>query len=202
MEDIPVRVLVASAGFLAGMIFGGTAQRTNFCTMGALSDIVFMGNYTRFRAWMLAIAVAMLISQGMDAAGLVELDARQAHQGIAGAATQAVRGLEDHARAGVEGERDGEAALVLLQQPAIDALVVLVGLTTHERLDRQAVDADLEPDRGLELVGPGQGEGERPRRRFVIGELLGGQERPDGRRRTLRSGHEASSAAISFWARS
>jgi hypothetical protein len=74
MEEIPVRVLVASAGFLAGIIFGATAQRTNFCTMGALSDIVYMGNYTRFRAWIFAIAIAVLLSQVMDATGLVELD--------------------------------------------------------------------------------------------------------------------------------
>lgn len=74
MEEVPVRVLVAAAGFLAGMVFGVTAQRTNFCTMGALSDIVFMGNYNRFRAWILAIAVAIAVSQGMDAAGLIELD--------------------------------------------------------------------------------------------------------------------------------
>ncbi|MCC0029266.1 MAG: YeeE/YedE family protein [Brucellaceae bacterium] len=74
MEEVPVRVLVAAAGFVAGIVFGATAQRTNFCTMGALSDIVFMGNYNRFRAWILAIAVAIVVSQGMDAAGLVELD--------------------------------------------------------------------------------------------------------------------------------
>lgn len=73
MEEIPVRVLVAAAGFAAGIVFGATAQRTNFCTMGALSDIVFMGNYTRFRAWLLAIAIAMLVSQAMDAAGIVDL---------------------------------------------------------------------------------------------------------------------------------
>ena len=74
MEEVPVRVLVAAAGFVAGIVFGATAQRTNFCTMGALSDIVFMGNYNRFRAWILAIAVAIVVSQSMDAAGLIELD--------------------------------------------------------------------------------------------------------------------------------
>jgi len=74
MEDIPVRTLVAILGFVLGMIFGGTAQRTNFCTMGAISDLVFMGDWNRFRAWMLAIAVAILGSQALQASGLVDLN--------------------------------------------------------------------------------------------------------------------------------
>jgi uncharacterized membrane protein YedE/YeeE len=73
MEEVSVTTLVASAGFLAGAVFGATAQRTNFCTMGALSDAVYMGSYTRFRAWLLAIAVAMIASQAMHAAGIVDL---------------------------------------------------------------------------------------------------------------------------------
>jgi len=63
MEDLPVGVVVASLGFALGIVFGGTVQKTNFCTMGALSDIAFMGNWNRFRAWMLAIGVAILGSQ-------------------------------------------------------------------------------------------------------------------------------------------
>ncbi|MEJ8573422.1 YeeE/YedE family protein [Microbaculum marinum] len=74
MDEVPVHVLVAAAGFVAGIVFGATVQRTNFCTMGALSDIVFMGSYSRFRAWLLAIAIAILVSQAMDYAGIVDLD--------------------------------------------------------------------------------------------------------------------------------
>ena len=73
MEDMPVGTLVAILGFALGMIFGGTAQRTNFCTMGALSDIVFMGSWNRFRAWMLAIGVAIAISQAMHMLEIVDL---------------------------------------------------------------------------------------------------------------------------------
>ena len=73
MEDMPVGTLVAILGLVLGGIFGATAHRTNFCTMGAISDVVFMGNWNRFRAWMLAIAVAMLVSQGMQTAELVDL---------------------------------------------------------------------------------------------------------------------------------
>ncbi len=73
MEDMPIGTVVALLGFGLGGIFGATAQRTNFCTMGAISDMVFMGNWNRFRAWMLAIATAMLVSQGMFALEVVDL---------------------------------------------------------------------------------------------------------------------------------
>ncbi len=73
MEDIPVTTIVGSAGFLAGIVFGMAAQRSSFCTMGALSDITFMGNFTRFRAWMLAIAVAMIGTQTLQGLGVVDI---------------------------------------------------------------------------------------------------------------------------------
>ncbi|MEK9724972.1 MAG: YeeE/YedE family protein [Rhodospirillaceae bacterium] len=73
MEEIPVTLLVPVIGFVLGIIFGATAQRTNFCTMGAISDAVFMGDWNRFRAWMLAIAVAVLGSQALHATGTVDL---------------------------------------------------------------------------------------------------------------------------------
>ncbi len=73
MEELPVGLVVATLGFGLGLVFGATAQRTNFCTMGALSDIVFMEDWNRFRAWMLAIAVAILGSQMMYISGVVDL---------------------------------------------------------------------------------------------------------------------------------
>ncbi len=73
MEEMSVSTVMGIAGFIIGGVFGGTAQRTNFCTMGAMSDIVFMGDYGRFRAWLLAIAVAMLGSQALHAAGVIDL---------------------------------------------------------------------------------------------------------------------------------
>ncbi|WP_255448543.1 YeeE/YedE family protein [Telmatospirillum sp. J64-1] len=73
MDAFSVTTIVGMAAFLAGIVFGATAQRTNFCTMGALSDAVFMGDYRRFRSWMLAVAVAIAGSQAMHLAGLVDL---------------------------------------------------------------------------------------------------------------------------------
>lgn len=73
MDSIPVTTLVPGAGFVAGMLFGATAQRTNFCTMGAISDAVFLDDYRRLRAWLLAIAVAVIASQSLHAAGIIDL---------------------------------------------------------------------------------------------------------------------------------
>jgi hypothetical protein len=74
MEEISVTTLIATLGFGIGAVFGVTAHRTNFCTMGAISDMVFMDDWNRFRAWMLAIAVAIMGAQSLHMAGLVDLN--------------------------------------------------------------------------------------------------------------------------------
>jgi uncharacterized membrane protein YedE/YeeE len=62
------------AGFLLSMIFGAIVRRTHFCTMGAVGDIVNMGDWTRMRMWGMAIGVAMIGFFGMAAAGLIDPD--------------------------------------------------------------------------------------------------------------------------------
>ena len=56
-EHLPT--LMAWLGFLAGGVFGAAAQRANFCTMGAITDIFAFGDWRRMRMWVLAIAVAI-----------------------------------------------------------------------------------------------------------------------------------------------
>jgi uncharacterized membrane protein YedE/YeeE len=73
MSTLPVNALVSLLGLLAGVVFGATAQRTNFCTMGAISDIVNLQDYRRFRSWMLAIAVAIAGSQALFVTDAVDL---------------------------------------------------------------------------------------------------------------------------------
>jgi uncharacterized membrane protein YedE/YeeE len=60
------------AGFILAMVFGAIAQRTHFCTMGAVSDIVNMGDWTRMRMWGMAIGVAMISFFTMAAAGVID----------------------------------------------------------------------------------------------------------------------------------
>ena len=65
--------VVAWGGFVLGLVFGAVANRTNFCTMGAVSDVVNMGSWGRMRMWLLAIAVAILGTHGLQLAGLIDL---------------------------------------------------------------------------------------------------------------------------------
>ena len=60
-SDLPgLTAQVLWASFALAAVFGAIAQRTHFCTMGAVADIVNIGDWTRMRMWLLAIAVAML----------------------------------------------------------------------------------------------------------------------------------------------
>jgi len=44
--------------FLLAAAFGALSQRSHFCTMGAIADVVSMGDWTRARMWCLAVATA------------------------------------------------------------------------------------------------------------------------------------------------
>ncbi|HEX9626795.1 MAG TPA: YeeE/YedE family protein [Acidiferrobacterales bacterium] len=61
-------------GFFVAVLFGAVAFKTNFCTMGAVSDWVNMGDTGRLRAWFMAIGVAILASQFMQYRGLIDLN--------------------------------------------------------------------------------------------------------------------------------
>lgn len=62
------------ATFVVAFIMGAVVNKTNFCTMGAVSDSVNIGDHSRMRAWFLAIAVAMLGVVVMEALGVVNTD--------------------------------------------------------------------------------------------------------------------------------
>ena len=74
MSELPTNTIVAIGGFGLGLVFGAVAQQTNFCTMGGISDLVLMGDGRRFRAWMLAIAVAIIGTQALHFAGVIDID--------------------------------------------------------------------------------------------------------------------------------
>jgi uncharacterized protein len=59
-QGLAVERQVALLGFILAMIFGYVGNKTHFCTMGAVSDIVNIGDWGRMRAWLLAIAVAII----------------------------------------------------------------------------------------------------------------------------------------------
>ncbi|HJW10567.1 MAG TPA: YeeE/YedE family protein [Albitalea sp.] len=65
--------LVVWGGFALAFVFGAVANRSNFCTMGAVSDIVNMGHWGRMRMWLLAVAVALIGANLLAYFGLVDL---------------------------------------------------------------------------------------------------------------------------------
>ncbi len=65
--------VVAWGAFALAFVFGFVGNKTNFCTMGAVSDVVNMGDWNRMRMWLLAIAVAILGSNALELAGVLEL---------------------------------------------------------------------------------------------------------------------------------
>ncbi len=61
--------------FLSAVILGAVANKTNFCTMGAVSDWVNMGHTGRLRAWLLATTVALLGVLLLEGTGKLALPA-------------------------------------------------------------------------------------------------------------------------------
>ncbi len=70
VENAPLPLVLS--GLLIGLVFGAIVLRTNFCTMGGISDMLTLGDTRRFRAWLLAIAVAMVGAQALTFAGVVD----------------------------------------------------------------------------------------------------------------------------------
>src|SRR5215831_19841559 len=64
--------LVAWLAFGLAVVFGAVANRVNFCTMGAVTDVIHIGDWRRMRMWILAIAVAIAGVALLDAARLVD----------------------------------------------------------------------------------------------------------------------------------
>ena len=76
MEDFEFATvhIVAALGFVLAALFGFVANKTNFCTMGAVSDMLHMGSRGRLGAWFFAMGVAILGTQTLHGAGLVDLE--------------------------------------------------------------------------------------------------------------------------------
>ncbi len=64
-------------GFLIAAIMGAVVHKTNFCTMGAVSDLVNIGDTGRMRAWLFAMATAILGVFALDIMNLIDLSLTQ-----------------------------------------------------------------------------------------------------------------------------
>ncbi len=75
MEELSNLHLVALLGFAIAFVFGFVGNKTHYCSMGAISDVINMGSKGRLGAWFFAIGIAILGAQFLFARGLVDLNA-------------------------------------------------------------------------------------------------------------------------------
>lgn len=60
------------AFFACAFVVGYISQRTHFCTMGAIADVINMGDWTRARQWMLALGLATLGFAALSSSGQID----------------------------------------------------------------------------------------------------------------------------------
>ena len=60
--------------FAIAFVMGAVVNKTNFCTMGAVSDLVNMGDTGRIRAWIFAMAVAIIGVVILESTGIASVD--------------------------------------------------------------------------------------------------------------------------------
>jgi uncharacterized membrane protein YedE/YeeE len=65
-------LILPLAGFLVGLSMGFIARRHHFCTMAALERHWYASDSNGLRAWALAIVVAIVLTQGLITAGLLD----------------------------------------------------------------------------------------------------------------------------------
>ena len=71
--EFNIHIGVLAAVFAIAVVLGAVTAKTNFCTMGAVSDWVNIGDTGRMRAWVFAMAVALAGVVALEGAGVVDL---------------------------------------------------------------------------------------------------------------------------------
>lgn len=135
MDEITNIHIVAGLGFLVALVFGAVVNKTNFCTMGAISDWVNMGSKGRFGAWLLAIGVAMAGAQFLELRGIVDLSESIYRTSLLGLGGLIIGGLMFGTGMTLAGGC-GQRTLVRVGSGNLKSLVVFIvlGLTAYMTL--------------------------------------------------------------------
>lgn len=72
--ELEIFETVSLLGFAMALVLGGVANKTHFCTLGAVSDWLNMGLKGRMGAWVLAMGIAMAGTHLLQFLGLLDLD--------------------------------------------------------------------------------------------------------------------------------
>jgi uncharacterized membrane protein YedE/YeeE len=220
MQEQDVQALAGQVlwlAFFAAMAFGAIAQRTHFCTMGAVSDIVNMGDWTRMRMWAMAIGVAILGFNAMVGLGWVEAG-KSIYAGPRVIWLSALVGGFLFGFGMVLASGCGSKTLVRVGGGSLKSLVVffVLGLSAYATLrgitavlrvntvDRVAFD--LGGGQDLPTLLAGAAGTAVPQAALVLGVLLGGGllawslARPEGRRgETLLAGLGIGAVIVAMW---
>ncbi len=73
--EFTVHHQVLGAVFVIAVVMGAVVNKTHFCTMGAVSDWVNIGDTGRMRAWVFSMAVALLGVIALETTGVLNLSA-------------------------------------------------------------------------------------------------------------------------------
>jgi uncharacterized protein len=74
MPDVAhLSTLVTGLAFALAFVLGAVANRVSFCTMGAITDVVNFGDWSRMRMWLLAIAVAIVGTVFLQASAMIDI---------------------------------------------------------------------------------------------------------------------------------
>ena len=71
--DSTIHIQVLGAIFVIAVVMGAVTNKTNFCSMGAVSDWVNIGDSGRMRAWVFAMAVALAGVVALEGTGAINL---------------------------------------------------------------------------------------------------------------------------------
>jgi uncharacterized membrane protein YedE/YeeE len=144
MDEFPWTLYVSA--FSTGLVFGYVIQRGGFCLTRAISNVVLTGDATILRAYVLALLVAMVGVQILEATGAVEIPIRPLHwlANILGGTLFGVGMILSGGCSGSTWYRVGEGAVgawVVLLGFAIGATTVGVGVLEPVRraLQRPAI---------------------------------------------------------------
>ena len=72
--DLEITQQVLVYGFVIAVMLGAVVNKTNFCTMGAVSDWVNIGDTSRLKAWVFAMVIALIGVTIMEMMEILSLD--------------------------------------------------------------------------------------------------------------------------------
>lgn len=70
----PAHWMLFGSTFVVAAILGAIVKKTDFCTMGAVADIVNMQDWRRMRSWVLAMAVAIIGVGLLEPLGIINAE--------------------------------------------------------------------------------------------------------------------------------